>query len=71
MNLLDIIIKKREKQKLSRDDITFWIRGVTSDTFPDYQNAALLMAIFLNGMDAEETASYFIIIVKRFVRSIN
>ena len=56
MNLLDIIIKKREKQKLSRDDITFWIRGVTSDAFPDYQNAALLMAIFLNGMDAEETA---------------
>ena len=56
MNLLDIIIKKREKQKLSRDDITFWVRGVTSDTFPDYQNAALLMAIFLNGMDAEETA---------------
>lgn len=54
MHILDLIIKKREHQKLTKEEISFFVRGVTDGTLPDYQISALLMAIFLNGMDAEE-----------------
>ena len=53
----DIIIKKRNKKKLTAEEITFFIHGVTDGSLPDYQISALLMAIFLNGMDTEETAA--------------
>lgn len=56
MNFQDIIIKKRDKQKLTKEEISFFIQGVTDGSIPDYQISALLMAILLNGMDAEETA---------------
>lgn len=53
----DIIRRKRDGAELSRDDIDFFIRGVTSGEIADYQSTALLMAIFLNGMtDAEQSA---------------
>lgn len=53
----DIIRKKRDGGELSRDEIEFFVRGVTSGDVADYQSTALLMAIFLNGMnDAEQTA---------------
>ena len=57
MNILDIIIKKRDKQVLSKEEISFFVRGVTDGAIPDYQTSALLMAILLNGMTAEETAA--------------
>ena len=53
----DIIRKKRDGAELSRDEIQFFVRGVTSGEIADYQSTALLMAIFLNGMtDAEQSA---------------
>lgn len=56
MDFQDIIIKKRDKQKLTKEEISFFIQGVTDGSLPDYQISALLMTILLNGMDAEETA---------------
>ena len=57
MQILDIITKKKLGQPLTREEITFFARGAADKTIPDYQLAALLMAIRLNGMDARETAS--------------
>lgn len=55
MLMTDLIVKKREKQKLSAEEIKFMIDGYTEGTIPDYQMSAMLMAILLNGMDGEET----------------
>jgi pyrimidine-nucleoside phosphorylase len=52
----DVIRKKRDGQALSRDEIDFFIDGVTRGTIADYQISALLMAIFLNGMNETEQA---------------
>jgi pyrimidine-nucleoside phosphorylase len=53
----DIIRKKRDGGELSVDEIRFFVRGVTSGAIADYQSTALLMAIFLKGMnDAEQAA---------------
>lgn len=56
MNFLDLIIKKRDKLKLNKSEIEYFIKGVTHKTIPDYQISAMLMAICLNKMDIEETA---------------
>jgi len=50
----DVIRKKRDGKSLSRDEIDFFISGVTSGRIADYQVSALLMAIYLNGMDESE-----------------
>jgi pyrimidine-nucleoside phosphorylase len=52
----DVIRKKRDGERLSREEIAFFIRGVTEGTIADYQISALLMAIYLNGMDETEQA---------------
>ncbi len=52
----DIIRKKRDGGALSREEIEIFIDGVVHQGFADYQASALLMAIFLNGMTARETA---------------
>ena len=53
----DIIRKKRDGAELSREEIEFFVCGVTRGEIADYQSTALLMAIFLNGMtDAEQSA---------------
>ncbi len=56
MNIIGIIEKKKLGNKLTQDEIAFFVRGATDGTIPDYQLAALLMAIRLNGMEREETA---------------
>jgi pyrimidine-nucleoside phosphorylase len=56
MRAVDIIIKKRDGGALTRDEIGFFVQGVTAGALPDYQASALLMAILLRGMAAEETA---------------
>ncbi|NLL67107.1 MAG: pyrimidine-nucleoside phosphorylase [Clostridiaceae bacterium] len=55
MRMVDIIIKKKEGLKLSKEEIEFFVKGVTDGSIPDYQASALLMAICLRGMDKEET----------------
>jgi pyrimidine-nucleoside phosphorylase len=56
MDILTIIEKKKTKQTLSKQEITFFVNAYTRDkTIKDYQMAALLMAINLNGMNDEET----------------
>jgi pyrimidine-nucleoside phosphorylase len=56
MRAVDIILKKRDGGTLSLDEVRFFVAGVTDGTLPDYQASALLMAIVLRGMTAEETA---------------
>ncbi|MCI0387478.1 MAG: thymidine phosphorylase [Acidobacteria bacterium] len=53
----DLIEKKRDRKELTRDEISFLIRGYTRDEIPDYQMAAWLMAAFLNGMSEAETTA--------------
>ena len=52
-----VIEKKRDGKALSKEEIDFFIEGYTAERIPDYQAAALAMAIYLQGMDFEETAS--------------
>ena len=52
----DIIIKKRDGGALTKDEIEFFVRGVTDTMFADYQTSALLMAIVWRGMTPQETA---------------
>lgn len=55
MNASTIIAKKRDGQSLSKEEINFIIEGYTEGSIPDYQMSALLMAIYLNKMNKEET----------------
>lgn len=52
-----IIAKKRDGQKLTSDEVNWFIGGLANGNVTDYQMSALLMAIYLNGMDTEETAA--------------
>ena len=52
MNMVALICKKKLGQRLTREEIDFFIRGAVDGSIPDYQLAAMLMAIRLNGMDA-------------------
>src|SRR6185312_4988971 len=56
MRAVDIIISKRDGRTLAREEIRFFVDGVTAGTLPEYQASALLMAILLRGMSGEETA---------------
>src|ERR687893_264726 len=56
MRLVDVIARKRDGHPLTRAEIDLFVSGVTGGSMPDYQAAALLMAIVLRGMTHEETA---------------
>jgi pyrimidine-nucleoside phosphorylase len=56
MRAVDILRKKRDGRSLDRAEIEAFVRGVTDGSWPDYQASALLMAIVLRGMNADETA---------------
>ncbi len=56
MNIVDLIIKKRDGGKLTKEEIEFFIKGVTDSSIPDYQVSAMLMAIFFQDLDNEETS---------------
>lgn len=55
MNMVEIIEKKKLAQALTREEIEWFVQGAANGSIPDYQLAALLMAIRLNGMNREET----------------
>src|SRR6185436_11619603 len=50
----EVIEKKRDNLRLSRQDIDAFINGVCDGSWADYQISALVMAIFINGLDQEE-----------------
>jgi len=55
MRAVDIIVKKRDKLELSREEIEFFVNGIANGEIPDYQVSAWAMAIMLNGMTDQET----------------
>lgn len=56
MNVYDIIDKKKLGKRLAADEITWVIDNLVKGKMPDYQMTALLMAMFLKGMNKQETA---------------
>jgi pyrimidine-nucleoside phosphorylase len=68
MRAVDIIRKKRDGQALSQAEIDAFVIGATNQSWPDYQISALLMAIVLRGMTAEETAGLTAAMVRSGVR---
>ena len=54
MNILDIIAKKRDKKELTKEEIGYFVKGYTDGSITDYQAAALVMAIYINGMNERE-----------------
>ncbi|MBO0994997.1 pyrimidine-nucleoside phosphorylase [Bacillus sp. SD088] len=57
MRMVDILAKKRDGESLSSEEIRFVIDGYTTGSIPDYQMSAFLMAVYFQGMTAEETAT--------------
>ena len=57
MTILDIIEKKRNKEELTKEEIEYFIERYTKGEVTDYQAAALIMAIFIQGMTHEETTN--------------
>lgn len=55
MNIIDIIIKKKNKEVLSSEEIEYVVNNYVNGNIKDYQMASLLMAITINGMNEEET----------------
>lgn len=55
MRIIDLIEKKRDGKTLSTAEIDWFIQAYTADEVPDYQAAALAMAIYIRGMDRRET----------------
>ena len=55
MNIIDIIVKKKNKEELTKEELEFAINGYLNNTVKDYQMSSLLMAIVINGMSLEET----------------
>jgi pyrimidine-nucleoside phosphorylase len=56
MRPYDIILKKRNGNKLTKEEIEYMIMGYVNGEIPDYQIAAFLMAIYFRHLDAEERA---------------
>ena len=57
MNSQEIIAKKRDKKELTKKEIEYFVKEYVKGNIPDYQAAALVMAIYLNGMTKEETTN--------------
>lgn len=57
MNIIDIISKKQKSIELSKEEIDYFVKEYTAGNIPDYQAAALVMAIYLNGMTNDEVTN--------------
>lgn len=55
MRMYDVIMKKRNGESLTTDEINWFVKGYTAGNIPDYQASALMMAIYFNKMDYRET----------------
>ena len=55
MRMYDLILKKRSGETLTNEEITYMIDGYTKGIIPDYQMSAMMMAVYFNGMNEEET----------------
>lgn len=64
MRMVDIITKKRDGFALSKSEIDFFVNGYVKSEIPDYQVSALLMAIYFNGLDEEETVNLTLAMAK-------
>lgn len=64
MRMVDMIDKKRDGLELTKEEITFVIKGYTDGTIPDYQMSAFQMAVYFQGMTAEETAEFTMAMVE-------
>ena len=64
MRMLDLIEKKRDGYKLSKEEIDFIINGYTNGLIPDYQMSAWAMAVYFKGMDDEESANLALAMLK-------
>ncbi|TVQ13256.1 MAG: thymidine phosphorylase [Balneolaceae bacterium] len=58
MNIVSLIRKKRDNEELSPDEIKTLISAYAKDQVPDYQMSAMLMAMFINGLNDEESAAF-------------
>lgn len=58
MNILDIILKKRDGIELNENELKFVALGAAKGFIPDYQLSAWLMAVYFNGLTRRETASF-------------
>ncbi len=56
MRAIDLIVKKRNGEVLRKEEIEYFIRNYVEGVIPDYQMAALCMAIYFQGMNADEVA---------------
>jgi len=57
MRAVDVVLRKREGGELSREELEWFVSGHARGTIPDYQAAALLMAVFFRGMSPAETVA--------------
>lgn len=56
MRFLDLIIKKRDGGRLTKEELTYFANAAAKGEIPDYQIASMLMAVYFNSLDEEETA---------------
>ena len=59
MDILEIIGKKRDNKELTKEEIEYFVKEYTNGNIADYQVAALVMAIYINGMTIEETTNLY------------
>jgi pyrimidine-nucleoside phosphorylase len=64
MRAVDVIVKKRDKGELTREEIKYFIDGYDSGRIPDYQAAAWAMAVTLNGMSERETTDLTLVMAE-------
>ena len=64
MNILNIIEKKRNKKELTKEEIEYFVKEYNKGNITDYQAAALIMAIYIQGMTNQETTDLAIAMAK-------
>ena len=55
MRVFDILAKKRDGKELTKEEIEFFVKGICNGEIADYQASAMLMAMYINGLNDRET----------------